>query len=191
MRFLAVASVTVSLALGGCVAHEPVGVPLSPGEVERINGVARENHWLRVEYVEPIATKQDAHVDRPSTIASVDDVAIGFRTRAGDVDTVPTAMVKGLTVKERAPGVSAGVGIGLGAGALVLGLAALASASLSRGGWPDSDPNRPSSPPSDADTAKTAIFFLVTPAIVGGIVGYFVGGRRTFDLEHVVARELR
>src|SRR5262245_51208816 len=108
MRVVVAVTATLGLLLGGCVVHEPAGVPLSPGEVERINGAARENRWRRVEYVEPIATKEGVHVDRPSTIASADGAEIGFRTRAGDIETVPTAMVKGLTVKERGAGAATG-----------------------------------------------------------------------------------
>jgi hypothetical protein len=89
-------------------------------------------------------------------------------------------VVKGLTVKERGAGAAAGAGIGLGAGALFVGGVALLASAISGGGFPDSgDPM----PPSDGSIAKFVAFFTVTPAIVGAMVGYFVGGRRTFDLD--------
>jgi hypothetical protein len=60
----------------------------------------------------------------------------------------------------------------------VAGLALLASA-VHPGGFPDSsDPNPP---PCDSCVAKFVAFFVGVPTVVGAIVGYFMGGRRTFD----------
>ena len=154
-------------------------MPLTAADVARINETAQENRWFRVEYVEPIATKADAHVARPTGIASVDAVEIGFRTRAGDVETVPIDLVKGVTVKERASGAAAGAGIGLGAGVLVVGGLALLASAVNRGSFPDSSDSNP--PACDSCVAKMVAFFVGVPTVVGGVVGYFVGGRRTFD----------
>ena len=178
MRGIPVASAAFALLLGGC-EHERLPPPLTAGDVARINQMAHENRWFRVEYVEPIATKEDAHVARPTGIASVDAAVIAFHTRAGDVETVPLDLVKGVTVKERASGVAAGAGIGLGAGVLVVGSVAVLASGVHPGGFPDSgDPNPP---PCDSCVAKAVAFFVGVPTVVGCIVGYFTGGRRTFD----------
>ena len=68
MRVIAVASATIGLLLGGC-EHERLPAPLTAADIARINQTAKENRWFRVEYVEPIATKEGAHVARPSGIA--------------------------------------------------------------------------------------------------------------------------
>jgi hypothetical protein len=154
----------------------------SAADVARVNQLAQVNRWFRVDYVEPIATKEDAHVARPAGIASVDAAEIGFYTRAGDVETVPLRLVKGVTVKERASGVAAGAGVGLVAGVLVVGSVTLLASAVHPGGFPDSgDPNPP---PCDSCVAKTVAFFIGVPTVVGCIVGYFKGGRRTFDFGH-------
>lgn len=177
MRITAVASATIALLLGGC-EHEQLPLPLTAANVARINETAQQNRWFRVEYVEPLATTEDVHVTRPAGIASADAIEIAFRTRAGDVETIPIDLVKGVTVKERASGAAAGAGIGLGAGLLVVGGIALLASAVQPGAFPDSgDPQ----PPSDGSVEKAVAFFVGVPTVVGAIVGYCVGSRRTFD----------
>jgi hypothetical protein len=185
VRVIAVASATIGLLLGGC-EHQQLPLPLSAANVAQINEAAQENHWLRVEYVEPIATKEDMHVTRPTGIASADAVEIGFRTRSGDVETIPMELVKGVTVKDRAAGVAAGAGIGLGAGVLVVGGLFLLASAVNRGSFPDSGDQNP--PPCDSCVAKSVAFLVGVPTVVGCIVGYFVGSRRTFDFGRAVDR---
>ena len=178
MRVIPVAFATFVALLVGC-EHEQLPSPLSAADVARVNQLAQESRWFRVDYVEPIATQEDAHVARPTGIASVNAAEIGFRTRAGDVATVPLRLVKGVTVKERASGVAAGAGIGLVGGVLVVGSVALLASMVHPGGFPDSGDPSPS--PCDSCDAKLVAFFLGVPTVVGCIVGYFRGGRRTFD----------
>jgi hypothetical protein len=178
MRVISSVAAAIGLIVGGC-AHEQVPTPLAPADVARINEAAESNNWFRVEYVEPLATREDVHVVRPIGIESADAAEIGFRTRAGEVDYVPTEMVQGVTVKERGRGTATGAVIGLAAGGLFLGALALLAYELSRGGgFPDSDGPMP---PSCGNCAKTFTFVLVTPTLIGAIVGTFVGSRRTFD----------
>ena len=179
MRVIAVASATIGLLLGGCV-HERLARPLTPGDVERINDGATSNNWFRVEYVEPIATEAKMHVPRPVGLASVDAVEIGIRTWTGAVEIIPTEMVTGVTVKDRARGVAAGAGLGLAAGALFIGAVFAVAYAFPDLGWPDTNGAAP--PDCESCRAKGITAALLLPAAIGGVVGYFVGSRRTYDL---------
>ena len=178
----AIASLTTAVAATGLLAggcfHEQVAWPPTPADIARINDAGEANNWFRVDYVEPLATAQGARIGYPIAIESVDDERIAFRNRYGQIHAVPTEMVKGVTVKERAGGVAAGAGAGLGVGGLMVGGLYLLAVVLT---GPD-DPSAPSHPCDGACVAKTVVPILVIPTVVGGIIGYFVGGRRTFVL---------
>ena len=131
----------VAVSTSNCRCRSP------PRTSTRINETAQENRWFRVEYVEPIATKED-DARRPA-----DGHRVRRRRRRsafapvpGDVETIPIELVKGVTVKERASGAAAGAGIGLGAGALFVGglalLAPQCTGRLSRFERPASAPVR-------------------------------------------------
>jgi len=173
-----IAAVAASGLLAGGCFHEQVAWPPTPADIERINDAGESNRWFRVDYVEPLATAQGARIGYPIAIESVDDERITFRTKYGQIRAVPTEMVKGVTVKERAGGVAAGAGLGLGVGALFVGgLYALA--------WVLSGPDDPSAPKStcdDACVARTVVPMLTIPTVAGAIIGYIVGGRRSFVL---------
>jgi hypothetical protein len=177
MRFAPaiVALVTSSGLLAAGCAHELVPQPPLPGDVLRINEAAADNDWFRVEYVEPLAAAEGVRVERPIAIAGVDERRISLRTRAGDVQTIPLELVRGVTVKERAPAVKVGALAGLAWGVLVIG-----------GLWllGHLGPEDPGAPPPRCDggcQAKMFVPLLGVPTLIGGVVGYFVGGRRTFD----------
>ncbi|HXU03196.1 MAG TPA: hypothetical protein VN903_19655 [Polyangia bacterium] len=167
--------VAVCLFTAGCV-HEQVPWPPTPGDITRINDAAEANSWFRVEYVEPLATAQGVRVIRPVGIVSADDDWIAFRNEAGAVLPVPTPLVKGVTVKERAAATGVGASVGLAWGALAFGGLYLLSLSG------PSDPGAPQSSCNGGCVAKTLVPLLLIPMVVGAFVGYLIGGRRTFDL---------
>jgi hypothetical protein len=161
--------------MAGACAHEYVPKPPLPADIDRINEAAADNDWFRVEYVEPLPPGEDLPVRRPIAIASADDRHISLATRAGDVKAVPSELVWGVTVKERAPGALYGALAGLVWGAVTIGgLYVLANLG----------PEDPTAPVSSCDIgckARVFVPLLVVPAVVGAVIGYFVGGRRTFD----------
>ncbi|HEY7370872.1 MAG TPA: hypothetical protein VIF57_01755 [Polyangia bacterium] len=163
------------LLAAGC-AHEYLPRPPPPADIARVNEAAADNDWFRVEYVEPLPPGTDLPVERPIGIASADDRQISLVTRAGDVKTLPAQLVRGVTVKERAPGALYGGLAGLGWGALAIGgLYLLANLG-------PEEPGVPASPCDAGCKAKVFVPLMVVPTIIGAIVGYFVGGRRTFEL---------
>jgi hypothetical protein len=163
------------LVAGGC-AHEYLPKPPLPADIDRINAAAADNDWLRVDYVEPLPPGTDLPVKGPIAIASADDRGISLVTRAGDVKTVPAELISGVTVKERAPGALTGGLAGLGWGAVAIGgLYVLANLG-------PEDPTAPDTSCGVGCKAKVFVPLMVVPAVIGAIAGYFVGGRRTFEL---------
>jgi hypothetical protein len=163
---------------GGCTLHEQVLRPPTAADIARINETsASTNSWLRVEYVEPIASAQSVRVWQPAAIAAADVDRIDFRTREGAVQSVPTALVKGVTVKERPTGAAWGAGIGLASGAALFGAVYFLATHViphdegSSSNW-------------DCDRGCFATRIVPTVAVVGaigGLIGYAIGARRTFE----------
>src|SRR4029078_2222128 len=146
----------------GCF-HEQVAWPPTPADIARINDAGEANNWFRVDYVEPLATAQGAPIGYPIAIESVDDERIAFRNRYGQIHAVPTEMVKGVTVKERAGGGGAAGGGRRGGGGLMVGGLYLLAVVLT---GPD-DPSAPSHPCDGACVAKTVVPILLIPHGVG------------------------
>jgi len=61
-----------SVGAAGCM-HEQLAWPPTRDDIQSINEAAgARNGWMRVQYVEPLATHQGAHVHAPTAIAAVD-----------------------------------------------------------------------------------------------------------------------
>ena len=175
MRPVAATLAAFGLLAAGCV-HEQVAWPPTRQDIRRINaGADAHGGWLRVEYVEPLATYQGVYVKDPVAIEAVDLDRIAFQTRDGTVQPIPIATVKGVTVKERGTGALIGAGIGLAGSAVVLGLAYLIAELRWHNTWnPSCD--------TDCRSAVVGSGIVIWPAAIGAVVGYFIRGRRTFDL---------
>jgi hypothetical protein len=179
MKVVSVTAAAVSIAglvAAGCV-HEQLPRPTA-GDIARINQAADENHWLRVEYVEPIASTAGVHVVKPIGIESIDADHVVFRTQAGEMRLVPSDMVRGVTVKQRLGGIAGGASLGLAGGALVAFTFYLLASIGSGGGFPDSGERTPCDDPC---VARGVAPLVLIPAVAGAIAGYFVGARQTFD----------
>jgi hypothetical protein len=171
-------TIVAALAVGGACAHEQLPRPPGPADLARINETAEANHWFRVEYVEPLAAESNAHVARPIGIDSADAGEIGFRTWRDTVELVPTEMVNGVTVKERGSGVAAGAGLGLAAGVVFVGALLAAKYAFLGDIWA-------TQPSCRNCVAKGIAGGLLLPTLIGGIAGYFVGYRKTFDFGRI------
>lgn len=169
---------SLALLAGGC-AHEQLPWPPAASDVRRINEAAEANQWLRVDYVEPIASLQGVHAGKVIGIESLDENHVAFRTAAGETRLVPSEIVRGVGVKEPARGAAIGAGAGLGVGALMIGSLFVLAVALA---GPD-DPTAPQPSCDGGCIAKTMVPLLVIPTIVGAVAGYFVGARRTFQFQ--------
>jgi hypothetical protein len=171
MRFTGVAVAAMTLA-GGC-AHEHLPWPPPPDDVARINEAAREeNNYLRVEYVDPLFHKRETSEMMPVRIEAVDPYQITFRTRAGDLRPVAVDLVKAVAVRDRARGALVGMMIGLGAAALEL-----------TGSWLL---NRSRGDCDFGCGAKFGASIVGINAGAGLVLGYVIGGRRTFHFDFPV-----
>lgn len=169
MRFVSLAAATVCLIAAGC-GHDPMPWPPTPADVERINKAAKEEDgYIRIEYVEALAPPPTARIVRPIRIESIDDHDIEFRTKAGDVQPVSSAIVRGITVKDRDRGGLIGLGLGAAAGAAIV-----------TGIWMW-DTAVVGTEECAACLAKAFAIGAAIPAFIGLVVGYAVSGRRTFD----------
>jgi hypothetical protein len=160
--------ICVGLVAGGCAHQLPW--PPTPADVARINKEAHaEDGYLRIEYVDPIASRWDAHNLRAVAIESIDDDYIGFRTREGETSLLPSERVRGVTVKDRDRGGLIGAGLG-----------ALAGAGLIAGDWLLGGIG-------DFDgcflycNATAVAMGLAIPAFIGMVAGYAVSGRKTYE----------
>jgi hypothetical protein len=157
---------SVGVVAGGCAHQLPW--PPTPDDVARINQEAHEEDgYLRIEYVDPIASDWDAHNLKAVAIESIDDDDISFRTREKKIELLPSERVRGVTVKDRDRGGLIGAGLGAAAGAGVV-----AGIWLVWSGLNDS--------PSYVDPKAVAIAVAI-PAFVGLVVGYAVSGRKTYE----------
>jgi hypothetical protein len=165
--------VCVSLVAGGCAHQLPW--PPTPADVARINQEAHaEDGYLRIEYVDPIASHWDAHNLRAVAIESIDDDYIGFRTREGETSLLPSDRVLGVTVKDRDLGGLIGVGLGTLAGAGLIAGEWLFLAAIDVDGF-------------DRCflycNASAVAFGLAVPAFIGLVTGYAVSGRKTYEFK--------
>jgi hypothetical protein len=172
MRFLRATGsllICVGLVAGGCAHQLPW--PPAPADVAQINKEAHaEDGYLRIEYVDPIASNWDAHNLRAVAIESIDDDYIAFRTREGEISLLPSERVRGVTVKDRDRGGLIGAGLGALAGA-----GGMAGVWLLFGDTEGVDLCR-----LYCD-AKGIAASLAIPAFVGLVVGYAVSGRKTYE----------
>jgi hypothetical protein len=189
IRLASAAATCLALLASGCVAHESVGRPPSPGEVARINeAAAGRGRGLRVEYVDPLSpcgggscgaaeartAARGELVIHPRSIAFCDDRQITFNTASGATQTIPTAAIKGVTARsserERSAVIGAATGLGLGVVAALAGYVAANALS---------DPNAPKSS-CDGCAAEVLIGLPVILGLVGLGVGYAIGAPRVF-----------
>ena len=156
--------VSVGVAAGGCAHQLPW--PPTPEDVARINKEAHEEDgYLRIEYVDPIASHWDAHNLRAVAIEAIGDDYISFRTREKEIQLVPSDRVSGVTVKDRDRGGLIGAGLGAAAGA-----AGMAGGLLLFGFDLGSH-----------DSAKAVAMSAGMAAFVGLVTGYAVSGRKTYE----------
>lgn len=163
---IAVMVASVSLLAAGC-GHTVVWPP-SAAEVNRINEeAARENGWLRVEYVEPIPRARRVE---PIAIAGVGATHIAFRTKTEETRIVPVETIEGVTVKDRV----------LGAALWTSGLATAMSALVLFYWYPDG--MFEGGPASCVGCGDPGFFGLMvgSAALGGAILGYAIGIRRTY-----------
>jgi hypothetical protein len=172
-RVMVAALAAAGTAAGGC-AHERLPWPPPPDQIERINEGAREEKgYLRVEYVEPIASRAGVKVIKPIAIASIDDEQIAFRTRAGETQAVPTPLVRAVAIRDRGRGGLLGALAGIGVGLVTLG----ATWSVTRTGAVGTDGCIHFCNPREVAAD------LVLTAAVGWVIGYVIAGRRTFHFD--------
>jgi hypothetical protein len=162
----AVVVASVSLLAAGC--GHTLAWPLTPADVNRINEeAARENGWLRVEYVEPIPRAQRVE---PIAIAAADVRNIEFRTKDGDTRFVQADAIEGVTVKDRA------LGALLWGGGFAAVMGALLLYYLDMGGAFDEDRRACWS----CENAAVAGYLAGSVALAGAVFGYALGVRRTY-----------
>jgi hypothetical protein len=164
---------SICLFGAGC-AHEFPAWPPPAADIQRINEAAEDDHWLRVEYIEPIASMQGRHVDRPIRIESLNDDEIRFRTATGETRPVPLDLVSGVTVKDRKRGAFVGTGAGV----------ALALTEVAAWYWLAHTGCEGSNAGFQGEICSGRIaIVLVVPTVLAGMgLGYLIGGRRTFHL---------
>ena len=163
-RVIASLLASVGVVAGGCAHQLPW--PPTPDDVARINHEAHEEDgYLRIEYVDPIASDWDAHNLRAVAIESIDDDYISFRTREKEIQLVPSERVSGVTVKDRDRGGLIGLGLGAAVGAAsMVGVLLLFGLDL-----------------GSHDSAKAVAMSAGMIAFVGLVVGYAVSGRKTYE----------
>ena len=162
-----------SMGAAGCM-HEQLAWPPAREDIQSINEDAgARNGWMRVQYVEPLATYQGAHVNAPKAIAAVDPDRITFETRDGDTQQIPIATVRSVTVVERGTGALIGGAIGLAGGAAVLAIINLVIVPYDK-----SDQSRLG---CEKDCVSGFASLLVTTALVGAAAGYLVGARLIYE----------
>src|SRR6187401_979469 len=109
-RVIASLVASVGVVAGGCAHQLPW--PPTAEDVARINKEAHEEDgYMRIEYVDPIASDWDAHNLRAVAIEAIDDDYISFRTRQKDIQLLPSERVRGVTVKDRDLGGLIGLGL--------------------------------------------------------------------------------
>ena len=145
VRRLMVALVGSSVIAAGCTAHERVGRPPAPAQIERINAYARDHGALDVEYVSPLpacaaASCRGEHAlyGLPDEIAAVvssntDETVV--LTEEGQKRNLRAEIVAGVSARDRARGAGVGAAVGASLG-LVLTLY-LAAAVGNGSGFPD------------------------------------------------------
>jgi hypothetical protein len=177
----AIVCLVVAMAMPGC-GHQ-LAWPPTAADVARINKEAHdEDGYMRIEYVDPIASDWDAHNVRAVAIDSIKDDYIGFRTREAEISLVPSARVRGITVKDRDVGGLIGAGLGAAAGAAIV--AGFWLVSLVGVGPPARGGTEPSRTSETCSLGCAATFIGVTVGIttfVGLVVGYAVSGRKTYE----------
>jgi hypothetical protein len=163
------------LLAAGCM-HEQLAWPPRTEDIQSINEAAgARNGWFQVEYVEPLATDQGAHVHSPKAIAAVDLEHIAFQTRDGEIQRIPIATVRSVIVYERGTGALIGAGIGLAGGAAVLAVIELVASRSEQSA-------QQSGVVCEKDCAGQAASLLVSSAVVGAVVGYLVGARLIYEV---------
>ena len=163
-RVIASLVASVGIVTGGCAHQLPW--PPTAEDVARINKEAHDDEgYMRIEYVDPIASDWDAHNLRAVAIEAIDDDYISFRTRQKDIQLVPSDRVSGVTVKDRDLGGLIGLGLGAAAGA-----AGMVAVELLFGLDLGSD-----------DSKKSIAMYAGMMAFAGLVVGYAVSGRKTYE----------
>jgi hypothetical protein len=170
MRLVAIATALASSSAmaGGC-AHEQVMWPPTAEDVARVNGAIDPGGWFRVNYVESLPATDPARVARPTRILWANADTISFRTPFDHSQEVPSNLVTGVTVKTRGRGTLIGMGIAAGAVAGEVGvLYALKRASY------------PGTCIGDFCSGESMLTLGALTLVVGAVLGYFLGSRRTF-----------
>jgi hypothetical protein len=171
MRLVAIATAVASSgALAGGCAHEQVLWPPSAEDVARMNGAIDPGGWYRVNYVQSLPAADPARVVHPTRILWANADTIAFRTPFDHSQDVPANLVTGVTVKTRGRGTL--LGLGIGAIAVVGEL----------GGWYAfrRGASDPSSCYADVCSGEAMLTLGATTLVVGAVLGYFLGSRRTF-----------
>jgi hypothetical protein len=176
------------LVISGCVAHESVGRPPAPADIERINAYAQAHGDLRIEYVNtPLicASASCLHSGQLEEIAAI----VSSNTRDTVVQaedgkswTLRTETIASAHARNRLRGAAVGALIGAAVG---IALTVAYDSVIESGGFRDSDPSAP--PPSTADSEIVKVGFLLTVTQTMGwaALGYLVGGRQSFDFDSV------
>jgi hypothetical protein len=168
-RVIASLVASAGVVAGGCAHQLPW--PPTPDDVARINKEAHdEDGYLRIEYVDPIASHWDAHNLRVVAIEAIDRDYISFRTRDDEIQLLPSERVSGLTVKDRDLGGLIGVGLGVAAGGAIVAADWLVLGHMQglNGCFLYCD-------------AKAVAWGLAIPAFIGLVTGYAVSGRKTYE----------
>jgi hypothetical protein len=164
----------ICVPAAGCM-HEQLAWPPTSEDIRRINETSgARNGGMRVQYVEPLATYQGAHVHAPTAVAAVDLDGIVFRNRDGETHRIPIATVRSVTVIERGTGALIGGAIGFAGGAALLAIIYLVAA-------PYEQSRQGSGFGCEKDCATGFASLLVTPMLVGAVVGYLFGARLIYE----------
>jgi hypothetical protein len=174
----------VSLASACAHRHETLPWPPPAEDIARINEAAAATGGLAVHYVRPIGTAPPVRGGDALRIESIDDTLIAFRSTVGAVVSFPSETVRGVTVKDRLPGVIAGGGLGAAAGAVVAALPVFFACTVGNL-LPDDDPDTQQESCISRFDAEDAAIALAAGLAIGVVAGYLVGGRRTFTFGRV------
>jgi hypothetical protein len=168
---------SVLVWVGAACAHQTVGRPPDASEIAEINAAAAGSP-MQVAYVQPLpscSTGQCAGV-APDIIRieRIDPQVMTFRTVTGEIQTVPTEIVAGVSFNDRGPNAVLGAAVGA-----TLGFALGTFGYFATRGAPDQQDH-----PDDQgfrSATPTILVFSALLGLAGAGIGALVGGRRTVD----------